>query len=386
MPRPTRLAILGSTGSIGTQALGVVAACQQEFEIVGLAAGRNRELLLRQARRFGVKQVALATAEAGVSDFDGISVLGGEQGVIRIAAEVGADLVLVATVGAGGFAPTVAAVEAGCDIALASKELLVMSGQLLMRHANAHGVSVRPVDSEHSAIWQCLWGEDPASIGRIILTASGGPLRNLPLSQFAAVTPAMALAHPTWDMGPKVSIDSATLLNKGLEIIEASWLFGIAADRIDVLVHPQSIVHSLVEFIDGSCKAQLGVPDMRIPISCALGMRGRLPIAGHTPRLDLSAGSDLEFLEPDHARFPLLRMARQVAMEGGCAPALLVGADDAAVAAFLDGRIRFDQLPQVVHAVLESSPRGSMDQIGDALSFHTQGYRIAEEHIRRLNR
>ncbi|MXW29028.1 MAG: 1-deoxy-D-xylulose-5-phosphate reductoisomerase [Chloroflexi bacterium] len=385
MGRPTRLAILGSTGSIGTQALGVVEACPGEFDVVGLAAGRNLDLLLEQARRFGVERVALAANERS-ENIAGVTVLGGDSGLIEIAAGSGADLVLVATVGAGGFAPTVAAVEAGIDIALASKELLVMSGQLLMRHAEAHGVSVRPVDSEHSAVWQCLWGEDPASIDRIILTASGGPFREVPLGEFARVTPSRALAHPTWEMGPKVSIDSATLMNKGLEVIEASWLFGMPADRVDVLIHPQSIVHSLVEFIDGSQKAQLGVPDMRIPISCALGMDGRLPIAGHAPRLDLAGSADLEFEEPDLDRFPLLDLARRVALEGGCAPALLVGADDAAVEAFLEERIRFDQLPQVVAAVLADAPRGDMDQISDALDFHQQGYRLARDQVRRLNR
>ncbi|MDE2702048.1 MAG: 1-deoxy-D-xylulose-5-phosphate reductoisomerase [Chloroflexota bacterium] len=385
MGRPTRLAILGSTGSIGTQALGVVEACPGEFDVVGLAAGRNLDLLLEQARRFGVERVALAANERS-ENIAGVTVLGGDSGLIEIAAGSGADLVLVATVGAGGFAPTVAAVEAGIDIALASKELLVMSGQLLMRHAEAHGVSVRPVDSEHSAVWQCLWGEDPASIDRIILTASGGPFREVPLGEFARVTPSRALAHPTWEMGPKVSIDSATLMNKGLEVIEASWLFGMPADRVDVLIHPQSIVHSLVEFIDGSQKAQLGVPDMRIPISCALGMDGRLPIAGHAPRLDLAGSADLEFEEPDLDRFPLLDLARRVALEGGCAPALLVGADDAAVEAFLEERIRFDQLPQVVAAVLADAPRGDMDQISDALDFHQQGYRLARVQVRRLNR
>ncbi|MYB16512.1 MAG: 1-deoxy-D-xylulose-5-phosphate reductoisomerase [Chloroflexi bacterium] len=385
MGRPTRLAILGSTGSIGTQALGVVEACPGEFDVVGLAAGRNLDLLLEQARRFGVERVALAANERS-ENIAGVTVLGGDSGLIEIAAGSGADLVLVATVGAGGFAPTVAAVEAGIDIALASKELLVMSGQLLMRHAEAHGVSVRPVDSEHSAVWQCLWGEDPASIQRIILTASGGPFREVPLGEFARVTPSRALAHPTWEMGPKVSIDSATLMNKGLEVIEASWLFGMPADRVDVLIHPQSIVHSLVEFIDGSQKAQLGVPDMRIPISCALGMDGRLPIAGHAPRLDLAGSADLEFEEPDLDRFPLLDLARRVALEGGCAPALLVGADDAAVEAFLEERIRFDQLPQVVAAVLADAPRGDMDQISDALDFHQQGYRLARDQVRRLNR
>lgn len=385
MGRPTRLAILGSTGSIGTQALGVVEACPGEFDVVGLAAGRNLELLLEQARRFGVERVALAANERS-ENIAGVTVLGGDSGLIEIASGSDADLVLVATVGAGGFAPTVAAVEAGIDIALASKELLVMSGQLLMRHAETHGVSVRPVDSEHSAVWQCLWGEDPASIERIILTASGGPFREVPLDEFARVTPSRALAHPTWDMGPKVSIDSATLMNKGLEVIEASWLFGMPADRVDVLIHPQSIVHSLVEFIDGSQKAQLGVPDMRIPISCALGVDGRLPIAGHAPRLDLAGSADLEFEEPDLDRFPLLGLARQVALEGGCAPALLVGADDAAVEAFLEERIRFDQLPQVVAAVLADAPRGDMDQISDALAFHQQGYRLARDQVRRLNR
>lgn len=385
MGRPTRLAILGSTGSIGTQALGVVEACAGEFDVVGLAAGRNLDLLLEQAHRFDVERVALAAGERS-ENIAGVTVLGGDGGLIEIAAGSGADLVLVATVGAGGFAPTVAAVEAGIDIALASKELLVMSGQLLMRHAEAHGVSVRPVDSEHSAVWQCLWGEDPASIERIILTASGGPLREVPLDEFARVTPSRALAHPTWDMGPKVSIDSATLMNKGLEVIEASWLFGMPADRVDVLIHPQSIVHSLVEFIDGSQKAQLGVPDMRIPISCALGMDGRLPIAGHAPRLDLAGSADLVFEEPDLERFPLLDLARRVALEGGCAPALLVGADDAAVEAFLEERIRFDQLPQVVAAVLADAPRGDMDQISDALAFHQQGYRLARDQVRRLNR
>ena len=381
---PIKLAILGSTGSIGCQALEVVAARPDRFEVVGLAAGSNRARLLAQARRHGVERVALGAASAPPEHVDGIEILSGPDGLVAIAARSGADLVLAATVGAAGFAPTVAAIEAGADIALASKELLVMAGQLLMGHAARHGVTIRPVDSEHSAIWQCLWGEGSASVARIILTASGGPFRTLPAERFDEITLDDALAHPTWQMGPKITVDSATLMNKGLEVIEAGHLFAVDLDKIAVLVHPQSVVHSLVEFVDGSCKAQLGPPDMRIPIACALGHYDRLDLGGLVDQLDLAALAGLEFFRPDDERFPLLGLCRQVGRGGGSGPAVLVGADDAAVAAFLRGEIRFDQIAQVVLGAIERTPREHLRQIADVPEFHRLGFAVAEECIRTL--
>ena len=381
----TRLAILGSTGSIGTQALEVVAACPDRFDVVGLAAGSNSDLLLRQARQHGVSRVALGGQfEQAPVRVDGVEVLSGASGLKSIAAESGAELVLVATVGAAGFVPTVAAIDAGADIALASKELLVMAGELLMNHARERNVSVKPVDSEHSAIWQCLRGEDPRSVKKITLTASGGPFLRTPAEKFSSLTAADALRHPNWDMGSKVTIDSATLMNKGLEVIEAHWLFDVPLNQIEVLVHPQSIVHSLVEFVDGSVKAQLGEPDMRIPIACALGGPTRLPVGDLAPPLRLAKTADLTFEEPDHNRFPLLSLARQAAAAGGIAPAVLVGADDAAVAAFLAGQIRFDQIPQVVAQSLSEVPWEPLATIADAPHWHQRGFNLASDCLARL--
>ncbi len=381
----TRLAILGSTGSIGTQALEVVAACPDRFDVVGLAAGSNSDLLLRQARQHGVSRVALGGQfEQAPVRVDGVEVLSGASGLKSIAAESGAELVLVATVGAAGFVPTVAAIDAGADIALASKELLVMAGELLMNHARERNVSVKPVDSEHSAIWQCLRGEDPRSVKKITLTASGGPFLRTPAEKFSSLTAADALRHPNWDMGSKVTIDSATLMNKGLEVIEAHWLFDVPLNQIEVLVHPQSIVHSLVEFVDGSVKAQLGEPDMRIPIACALGGPTRLPVGDLAPPLRLAKTADLTFEEPDHNRFPLLSLARQAAAAGGIAPAVLVGADDAAVAAFLAGQIRFDQIPQVLAQSLSEVPWEPLATIADAPHWHQRGFNLASDCLARL--
>lgn len=362
---PRRVAILGSTGSIGRQALDVVRSVPQHLRVVALAGGANHTLLEDQAREFKPDLVCCATTDRHMD----IKAAAGPRArwatMEEIAAHPAVDIVLVATSGAAGLAPTLAALSAGKVVALANKEVLVMAGPIITSEAARTGAEIRPVDSEHSAIWQCLWGEDLATVERIILTASGGAFRDLDARDLAAVTPSDALKHPTWDMGRKVTIDSATLMNKGFEAIEARWLFDIPMDRIEVLMHRESIVHSLVEFTDGSVKAQLGEPDMRLPIRCALTYPQRLIGAG-APRLNLARTQSLTFSEPDLARYPCLRLALDAGAKGGTWPAVLAAADEVAVEQFALGAIRFTDIAKVVDATLsahDGSADPSLDEI-----------------------
>ncbi len=333
---PTRLAILGSTGSIGRQTLDIVRALPERFGVVGLAAGRNRALFDEQVAEFHPAYTSLA-------DGSGLS-------LEEMAVLPEADIVVIATSATAGMQATYAAARAGKAIALANKESLVAAGELITAEMARSGAKLLPVDSEHSAIWQCLRGE-PAP-RRIYLTASGGPFRTFTKEQMAGVTPDQALAHPSWTMGPKVTIDSATLLNKGLEVIEARWLFDVPIDAVTVLVHPQSVVHSMVEFADGAVKAQLGFPDMRLPIQYALTYPERVPNAA-LPPLDWSTVSSLTFEAPDTERFPCLRLAIEAGRQGGTMPVVLCAAGEAAVSLFLDNRLPFMQIPRLIEAALE---------------------------------
>lgn len=351
-----RLAILGSTGSIGASTLDVVAAHPGEFSISALAAGHNVALLRDQIDRFRPSMAAVATEDRAeelgrlLGAGSQTAVRWGEDGYCEAAAVSGCDMVVSSMVGAVGLMPTLAAVEAGRDIALANKETLVMAGRIVMARAAEKGIRILPVDSEHSAIFQSLQGNRREEIRRIILTASGGPFWRTPREELAAVTPARALRHPNWQMGKKITIDSATMMNKGLEVIEACWLFGLPVEKIAVLIHPQSIVHSLVEYRDGSVIAQLGLPDMRTPIAYALSYPVRLERPG--PSLNLSQINRLEFEEPEGEKFPCLRMAYEAALRGGCMPAVMNGANEKAVEAFLQEKIGFLDIARVSDGVM----------------------------------
>ncbi len=350
-----RLVILGSTGSIGTQALEVVAAHSDRFEVIGLAAGRNAALLAEQALRFRPQVVALAD-ESGAEELTrrlagtAVRVQAGPDALDELAQHPDADTVLLALLGIAGLRPALAAARAGKTLALANKEALVIGGPLLTRAVREHGATLIPVDSEHSGIFQCLQGHDRGGIGRVVLTASGGPFLGVPRERLERVTPAEALAHPTWTMGNKITVDCATLFNKGLECIEAHWLFGLPYEQVQVLVHPQSIVHGLVHFDDGSAIAQLGVPDMRLPIQYALSHPNRWPAPW--PQLDLASAPSLTFHALDAGEFPCFDLACEAGRRGGTAPAALNGADEAAVAAFLDGRIGFLDIERTLERAL----------------------------------
>jgi len=349
-----RIALLGSTGSIGRQTLEVVGALVDRFEIVALAAGRNVDLLAEQAARTSPRIVAVADQESAerLKGMVGsrIRVAWGTRGLVEAAVESGADLVVVAVVGASGLVPTLNALAAGKDVALANKETLVAGGRLVVEAQAQGGGRLIPVDSEHSAILQCLVGEERRTVRRLVLTASGGPFRTATAEEMRMARPEDALKHPTWSMGGKITIDSATLMNKGLEVIEAHWLFGIDYDRIDVLIHPQSIVHSLVEFADGSVKAQLGTPDMRLPIQYALCFPERVPVAWS--ELSLARAGVLTFEPPDLTRFPCLALAYEAGKLGGTAPAVLNAANEVAVEAFLKGQIGFMDIARCVETVM----------------------------------
>jgi 1-deoxy-D-xylulose-5-phosphate reductoisomerase len=350
--------VLGATGSIGRRTLELLAAFPEAFRVGGLAArGSNVDLLAEQVRVHRPQAVALLDPAA----VDPLAarlpspqpeLLSGPAGLAAVAAEVPADMVVAALVGAAGLVPTLAAIRAGRTIALANKEPLVMAGSLITRAAQDHGVRILPVDSEHSAIFQCLDGAPRAEVRRLILTASGGPFRGWSREALETVSVEQALRHPTWRMGAKITIDSATLMNKGLEIIEAHWLFGISFDRIDVIVHPQSIVHSMVEFVDRSVLAQLGMPDMGIPILYALTYPERLPCPA--PALDLVRLGTLTFEPPDESAFPCLRLARRAGRTGGAAPLVLNAANEAAVAGFLDGRCGFMDIARLIEDALDA--------------------------------
>ena len=368
---PRRLVILGSTGSIGVQALDVVSrSAGQELQIVALSAANASEPLLEQAQRHGVKRIALsdpdAAARASETWTEG-EVLAGPDGLVRLITESDCDMVLNAIVGSAGLVPTVAALGEGIDLALANKESLVVGGELVTQLAEATGATIIPVDSEHSALHQLLTSERPGTVDRLILTASGGPFRGRTAAELEDVTVQQALAHPTWEMGGKITIDSATLMNKGLELIEAHHLFGTPYERIDVVVHPQSIVHSLIQLCDGATLAHLGYPDMRVPISYALSYPERVdvPVAA----LDLAAVGALTFEPVDEETFACLRLARSAAKAGGTAPCTLNAANEVAVHAFLAGRLSFLDIAAVIEETLARVPPSrvhSFDSLGDA--------------------
>ena len=368
--RQRRVVLLGSTGSIGCSALKVARDLPERIEIVALAAAGNIERLAEQARETGVRHVAIydATKEAALRALlpVGVTVHTGAEGLDVLATLADADIVLVAIVGTAGLHPALAAIEAGKDLAIASKEILVMAGEVITTAARRRNVKLLPVDSEHNAIFQCLDGHrgGEATVTRLVLTASGGPFRKLPAAQLAHVTPQQALRHPTWDMGPKITIDSATLFNKGLEMIEARWLFDIGMERIDVVVHPQSIIHSMVEFTDGSVLAQLSRTDMCFPIQYALTWPER--VRGGLQPLDFPALGKLEFEAPREADFPALGLARRAGLTGGTLPAVLNASNEIAVDAFRAGQIPFPGIWRCVAAVMEKhqvQPSSTLDAV-----------------------
>jgi len=354
-----RIAVLGSTGSIGRQALDVVRALPDELKVIALTASKNIELLERQIREF-------RPAMFSSSVKPDIGYRGEFLSTEEIAAHPDVDLVVVATAGKAGLGPTLAALQAGKAVALASKEVLVMAGEIIVHEAAHHHVRILPIDSEHSAIWQCLQGEKNKP-KKLILTASGGPFYNYSQSQLAKVTSEQALQHPVWKMGRKVTIDSATLMNKGLEVIEAHWLFSFPFDSIEILIHPQSIVHSMVEFTDGSLKAQLSWPDMRLPIQYALSHPQRWPNPG-LPRLDWSRINSLDFEPIDYDRFPCLKLAVEVGKSGGTYPAVLCAADEVAVELFLSGRIGFTDIARIVQETLRQHRNISQPSLEEVLA------------------
>ncbi len=377
------IVVLGATGSIGQSACRVARELSGRVRIVGMSGCRKIERLAVEANSLRPDALAVPDAAAELElraklDYKPVAVFTGPGGLEQLATWEGADMVLVAIVGTGGLRPTFAALEAGKDIALASKEVLVVAGELVMSAARHRGCRILPVDSEHNAIFQCLEGRDPVQVRRLILTASGGPFRSWPEDKMRAVTRQEALRHPTWRMGEKITIDSATMFNKGLEMIEARWLFDVDIARIDVVIHPQSIVHSMVEFVDGSVLAQMSHSDMRFPIQYALTWPDR--IAGSLPPLEWARLARLDFEEPRYDVFPALALARQAAERGGAAPAVLNAANEVAVAEFLAGRIAFPRIWQIVTAVLEKCghrPGGDLEALL-ASDLEARGLALAE--------
>jgi 1-deoxy-D-xylulose-5-phosphate reductoisomerase len=376
-----KVLILGSTGSIGTQALDVIGR-SDDLQAVGLAAGRGWELAVEQAREHRVPAIALADPDAAARAGEGWSgrVLSGEEGVVELIAASGADLVLNGIVGAAGLGSTVVALTAGIDVALANKESLVLGGELIMALAEATGARLLPVDSEHSALHQLIGAEAPGTVEKLVLTASGGPFRGR--EDLSGVSVEDALAHPTWKMGGRITIDSATLMNKGFEAIEAHHLFGVPYGRIDVVVHPQSLVHSLIQLNDGSSLAHLGYPDMRVPISYALHFPERADV--DVPQLDLAAAGALTFEAPDPGTFACLRLALEAGEAGGTAPCVLNAADEVAVAAFLDGRIPFTGIAAVIERVLEEMPARPVTHFDDLFATDAEARRRSEDRVRGL--
>jgi 1-deoxy-D-xylulose-5-phosphate reductoisomerase len=350
---PLAIAVLGSTGSVGTQVLDVLRSFPERFRVVALTAGANVELLAAQAHEFAPALVVATDDGLRTADLPSATrVEIGEEALVEAATLPEIDVVVTATSGHAAIVPTARAIEAGKTIALANKETIVCAAEIIMPLAARHGVAIRPVDSEHSAIWQALGGSNPSDIARLILTASGGPFRQYTAAQMSDITVEMALNHPTWSMGGKITIDSATLMNKGLEVIEAHWLFRVPYEQIDVLVHPESIIHSIVEFADNSQIAQLGLPDMRLPIQYALTYPDHAP--GPCKRLSLAEIGILHFEHPDELRFPCLRLAREAGMKRGPYPAILSAADEVAVQAFVDGKLAFAGIARIVDHALAS--------------------------------
>ena len=381
---PKRIALLGSTGSIGRQTLDIVRSFPGHFQVVALAAHSNLDLLAEQAREFNPSLVACFADSAEVEQkarqlFP--NVILGERGLLAAATHADADVLVAATSGLVGLRPTLAAIEAGKTIALANKETLVMAGHIVTEAARRNGVSIVPIDSEHSAIWQCLHGEENNQIRRLMITASGGPFRTTPLEELHDVSVEQALAHPTWKMGPKITIDSATLMNKGLEVIESYWLFDVPYERIEVVVHPESIIHSMVEFCDGSIKMQASLPTMHIPIMHALTYPERLDTADKNLIREVRWPSiaALHFEELNLERFPCFRLALEAGKRGGTYPCALVGADEEAVAMFLEGKIRYQGIAQMLEAVLEQHNSIAQPDVNATLEACAWARRTARE-------
>ena len=378
-----KIAILGATGSIGKSTLDLVERSPERFEVVALTAGSNVDALADAARRTGAK-LAVVADHSRLDELEqklagtGCRAAAGQAALVE-AADGDADFVMAAIVGCAGLLPVMAAVEAGKTVALANKEALVSAGALMTDAAERHGATLLPVDSEHNAIFQCLAGSRPEDVARLILTASGGPFRTATMEQMRAATPAQAVAHPNWSMGAKISVDSATLMNKGLELIEAHYLFGLPPDRIDILVHPQSVIHSLVEYIDGSLLAQLGSPDMRIPIAYALAWPERMESAAE--RLDIARIARFDFEQPDEERFPALRLAREALDNGGNAPAILNAANEAAVAAFLAEQIRFTDIAVLVEEALGKASSDTPATIDEVIAIDRDTRTAVEQLI-----
>jgi len=377
-----RLAVLGSTGSIGQSTLAVAAEHPEEFALVGLAAGKNVPLLAEQIRQFKPALVSVQDEAAAAQLRELVApdlapeILVGRAGALAVATAPGAEMVISAMVGAVGLEPTLAAIRAGLPVGLANKEILVAAGPLVMSLARERRVPLLPVDSEHSAIFQALHGQRRADVRRLWLTASGGPFRSWEAARLAEVSPAQALKHPNWNMGAKITIDSATMMNKALEVIEASVLFGLPVERIEVYIHPQSIIHSLVEFVDGSVLAQMGVPDMRLPIAYALSYPRRLPL--NSPPLDQSRIARLTFERPDLNRFPGLALGYPAAKSGGTMPAVLNAANEVAVAAFLKGRLKFLDIPRVVEQTMAAHVPQALTDLEQVLAVNAWAREFAE--------
>ncbi len=380
-----KVSILGSTGSVGQSTIDLIERNPESFEVVALTANGNAKTLAEQARRLGAKLAVVAdetaydelkTALSG----SGIEAAAGREALIS-AAEMPADWIMAAIVGAAGMEPTLAAIRQGAAVGLANKETLVCAGSLITREVKASGTTLLPVDSEHNAIFQVLDAERQNTVERLVLTASGGPFRSFSKAQMAAVTPSQALAHPNWDMGAKISIDSATMMNKGLELIEAVHLFDMPESRVDILVHPQSVIHSMVSYVDGSVLAQLGVPDMRTPIAYALAWPDRMPAP--VDRLDLAKIATLSFEAPDSERFPALRLTREALRIGGDAPTILNAANEIAVASFLKNGIGFLEIAEIVEETLTGLPKGKLESLDDVIAADAAARRYAHGLVER---
>ena len=386
-----RISILGSTGSIGRQTLSVVESLPGSFEVVALAAGSNVAVIRDQIARHHPKLVSVGSPEAAAKLRDSLrssagknplpEILSGAEGIERVATHPDAQMVVSAAVGVVGLSATYKAIEQGKDIALANKEVLVAAGEVVMAAVARRGVALLPVDSEHNALHQCLRAGVSREVRRLVLTASGGPFRKTPISKMAKVTPKQALAHPNWKMGQRITIDSATLMNKGFEVIEAKWLFGMDLDRIRVVIHPQSTIHSMVEYIDGSILAQLGPTDMRMPIQYALTYPDR--VASNDCALNWSALKRLDFEEVPPRKFRCFELAREAARQGGPLPCALNAADEVAVAAFLERRLSFPGIARVIEQVLEKMPRATMGSIDDVLAADAEARRLARQLVER---
>ena len=385
-----KITLLGSTGSIGVSTLDVIEKNQKKFKVMALAAGRNVRLLARQILKFYPKVVAVQSKPDArrlyeiLGPKNRIPILYDEKGVEEVAAYAPSDIVLSAISGAAGLKPTLAAIEAGKDIALANKETMVVAGAIVTKRARQKKINILPVDSEHSAIFQCLAGQMPENLRRIILTASGGPFLNLSRDELKKVTLQQALRHPRWKMGRKITIDSASMMNKGLEVIEAKWLFNLNIAHIDVLIHPQSVVHSLIELVDGSILAQLGIADMRIPIAYALTYPDRL--TNDLPILNLAKAGPLEFYQPDLKKFPCLGLAYEAGRSGGTAPVALNAANEVAVAAFLENKICFNDLSKVIEKVLNKHQAQKNPSLEDILTVDAEARMQAQSVIKKLKK